>query len=209
MSLKNSARLLQRLIYSRRSIRVFQKREVSYKKILKILEYGVWAPSAHNSQPWRFILILNQDIRGKLVEEMSRLYKADMERDGLPSDMIERRLLKSKLMLKESPVLILVCLDKTVLWSYRDENRDENEFIMGVQSVAASIQNILLGASAEGLGACWMCAPLFCKKLIRELLQLPGEYEPQAFIVVGYPAEKPIPPPRRSVKEVTYIIDGV
>ncbi len=209
MSLENSKKIFQSLIYSRRSIRVFQKRKVSYKKILKILEYGVWAPSAHNSQPWRFILVLNQNIRSELIDEMSRLYKEDMIKDGLTEDEVNRRLSKSRIMLNEAPVLLIICMDKTVLWSYKDKQRDENEFIMGVQSVAAAIQNILLGAHAEGLGACWMCAPLFCRTLIRKILRLPEEYEPQAFIILGYPAEKPNPPPRRSVNELTHIINSL
>ncbi|WEU40132.1 MAG: nitroreductase family protein [Candidatus Odinarchaeum yellowstonii] len=207
MGLKNALKQFQKLIHSRRSIRVFQKREVPCEKILKILEYGVWAPSAHNCQPWRFIVILNKEVRDRLVEEMSILYEADMRKDGLQLEEIESRLSKSKLMLKESPVLILACLDRKVLWRYNDRSRDENEFIMGVQSVAASIQNILLGAHAEGLGACWMCAPLFCKNIVRSVLKLSEDYEPQAFIILGYPAENPTPPYRRSVNELTVILD--
>ncbi|MEM2109682.1 MAG: nitroreductase family protein [Candidatus Odinarchaeota archaeon] len=207
MSLKESKDQIRRVIFSRRSIRVFKKRAVSLNRVLKVLSYGVWAPSAHNCQPWRFIIVVNQEVKRTLTEKMAALYESDMRKDGLPEKEVEKRLLKSKAMLLTSPVLILVCLDKNALWSYKDTDRVENEFIMGVQSVAAAVQNILLGAHIEGLGACWMCAPLFCRKLIRDSLFLPEEYTPQAFIVMGYPAEQPSPPPRMEITRLITVID--
>ena len=207
MSLKENMDQIRRVIFSRRSIRVFKKRNVSLNKVLKVLNYGVWAPSAHNCQPWRFIVVLNQEVKHTLTEKMAALYEADMRKDGLPEEEVEKKLLKSKTMLNGAPVLIVVCLDKNALWSYKDTDRSENEFIMGVQSVAAAVQNILLGAYIEGLGSCWMCAPLFCRKLIRENLCLPETYIPQAFILMGYPAEQPSPPPRMQISQLVTVID--
>jgi coenzyme F420-0:L-glutamate ligase/coenzyme F420-1:gamma-L-glutamate ligase len=45
-------------------------------------------------------------------------------------------------------------------------------------------------AHALGLGACWMCAPLFCQRTVREVLSLPDDYEPQGVVTLGYPAEE-------------------
>jgi len=75
---------------------------------------------------------------------------------------------------------------------------------MATQSLAAAIQNILLAAHAKGLGACWFCAPLFCQETVRRVLGMPDEVEPQALIVIGYPAEQPEPPPRKSLKEIVF-----
>jgi nitroreductase len=61
---------------------------------------------------------------------------------------------------------------------------------MAVQSVALACQNLLLAAHYYGLGACWMCAPLFAPVLVRDVLQLPAAWTPQALITVGYPAEE-------------------
>ena len=61
---------------------------------------------------------------------------------------------------------------------------------MAVQSVALACQNLLLAAHAHGLGACWMCAPLFVPELVRDTLDLPQTWEPQALITLGYPAEE-------------------
>ena len=60
---------------------------------------------------------------------------------------------------------------------------------MAAQSVAMAGQNVLLAAHALGLGACWLCAPLFCPEVVRETLALPLDWQPQGLITAGYPAE--------------------
>ena len=57
------------------------------------------------------------------------------------------------------------------------------------QSAAMAGQNLLIAAHAEGLGACWMCAPLFCPDVVSDTLALPEDWQPQALITLGYPAE--------------------
>jgi len=52
-----------------------------------------------------------------------------------------------------------------------------------------AVQNFLLAAHTAGLGACWMCAPLFCGSTVRKTLGLPTDWEPQALISLGWPAE--------------------
>jgi nitroreductase len=73
---------------------------------------------------------------------------------------------------------------------------------MAVQSVAMAVQNLLLAAHAEGLGACWMCAPLFCPDTVREAMGLPEDWEAQAVITLGYPASAGKSPVRRPLSEV-------
>jgi len=50
-------------------------------------------------------------------------------------------------------------------------------------------QNLLLAAHVLGLGACWLCAPLFCPDVVRDTLALPPDWQPQGLITAGYPAE--------------------
>ncbi len=71
---------------------------------------------------------------------------------------------------------------------YPDARRSDAEYIMAVQSTAMATQNVLLAAHAEGLGACWMCAPLFCQEQVRTVLAMPDDWEPQALLTLGYPA---------------------
>jgi coenzyme F420-0:L-glutamate ligase / coenzyme F420-1:gamma-L-glutamate ligase len=58
-----------------------------------------------------------------------------------------------------------------------------------VQSVAMAGQNLLLAAHDAGLGACWMCGPLFCPDVVRQVLALPDDWQPQGLITLGYPAQ--------------------
>ncbi len=61
---------------------------------------------------------------------------------------------------------------------------------MAVQSVAMAAQNLWLLAHAEGLGACWLCAPLFVPELVREILDLPADWQAQGLMTLGWPAEE-------------------
>jgi coenzyme F420-0:L-glutamate ligase/coenzyme F420-1:gamma-L-glutamate ligase len=67
--------------------------------------------------------------------------------------------------------------------------------------VAAAIDHLLLAAQAMGLGACWVCAPLFCPDAVGQALALPGDWEAQALLTLGYPAEVKEPAPRRPLAE--------
>ena len=61
---------------------------------------------------------------------------------------------------------------------------------MAAQSTALAAQNLLLAAHDAGLGACWMCAPLFCPDVVSTQLDLPADWEPQALLTLGYPDEQ-------------------
>jgi nitroreductase len=87
---------------------------------------------------------------------------------------------------------------------YPDRKRRRAEYLMGVQSVAAYIQTLLLSAHYYGLGACWVCAPLFCPNVVKEVLGLLRNIEPQAMITIGYANEKPAPRPRKELKDVCF-----
>jgi F420 biosynthesis protein FbiB-like protein len=84
---------------------------------------------------------------------------------------------------------------------YPDARRADAERLMAVQSTAMALQNLLLLAHAEGLAACWMCAPLFCPDTVRTALDLPTDWQPQALITLGYPAASGRKRERRAVSE--------
>jgi F420 biosynthesis protein FbiB-like protein len=90
---------------------------------------------------------------------------------------------------------------------YPDAERGAAERWMAGQAVAAAAQNMLLTAEALGLGACWMCAPLFCPDLVRATLALPSDWEPQALISVGYADGPRRERPRHAIDEVSIRID--
>jgi F420 biosynthesis protein FbiB-like protein len=157
--------------------------------IEQLLEAAVWAPSAHNRQPWRFVVIDGQAMKLRLATAMGRRLRADLAADGLTPEAIERDAGRSYARLTGAPLLILLCLTLADMDVYPDEGRAANERLMAVQSAAMAGQNLLLAAHALGLGACWLCAPLFCPDIVRDTLELPDDWQPQGLITVGYPAE--------------------
>jgi F420 biosynthesis protein FbiB-like protein len=89
-----------------------------------------------------------------------------------------------------APALIVACLSMADMDTYPDDRRAAAERVMGIQSVALACQNLLLSAHAAGLGACWLCAPLFVPDIVRTTLALPDAWEPQALLTLGWPAEQ-------------------
>jgi nitroreductase len=73
---------------------------------------------------------------------------------------------------------------------YPDKRRQHNEWLMAVQSTAMAGQNLMLAAHALGLGTCWMCGPLFSPDVVRKVLSLPADWQPQGLITLGYPDEE-------------------
>lgn len=189
-------------ILTRRSIRRYRPNRVPVKLVRRILEAATWAPSAHNAQPWRFVVLGDAEAKRKLAEVMAEEYELDLKRDGVPAEKREEIVGLSIERFTSAPILITVCLTMRDMDRYPDEERRRAEYKMAVQSVAAVAQNILLIAHTEGVGACWFCAPLFCQERVRNVLRLPEDIEPQALIALGYPDEKPDAPPRLPLEEV-------
>lgn len=185
-----SEQALLALIQARRSIRRTLDRPVPHRVIERLLEAARWAPSAHNRQPWRFAVIESVAWRGRLAAAMGERLRADLAADGLEADAIERQVRRSYERISSAPLVIVFFLSLADMDRYPDPARQEAEHLMAVQSVALAAQNMLLQAHAEGLGACWMCAPLFCPDVVRAELNLPADWIALGLLTAGYPAEE-------------------
>ena len=187
---------LSAAILTRRSIRRYLDQPVPPELIDQLLVAATRAPSSHNSQPWRFAVITTSDVKSQLAERMGERLRADRLRDADRVEEIDRDVARSRERITSAPVIIVVCLSTSDL-------SDQYERLMAIQSVAASIQNLLLAAHDAGLGACWMAAPLYCPDVIREVLQLPDDWDAQALITIGYPADEGKPRGRIDFREIT------
>ena len=176
-------------IVSRRSIRRYQPTLVDRALIQRLLEAAAWAPSAHNRQPWRFCVVDSPTRKETLARAMGARLRADLERDGAAPEFIEKDAARSYQRITGAPVLVILCLTMRDMDTYADERRSVNEYVMAAQSTAMAGQNLLLAAHDAGLATCWMCAPLFCPDVVREVLALPDDWQAQALITLGYPAE--------------------
>lgn len=177
------------LIKERRSIRRYQEKPIPEEMIKTLLETAVWAPSAHNRQPWRFATLTSFASKEKLALAMGAKLRHDLEADNVPEPAIHKDVTRSYQRITQAPLLILLCLSMADMDSYPDPLRQQNEWLMAVQSTAMAGQSLLLAAHSLGLGACWMCAPLFCPQVVKQTLSLPTDWQPQALITVGFPAQ--------------------
>jgi F420 biosynthesis protein FbiB-like protein len=177
------------IIQSRRSLRRYLPDPIPPALINELLTAAIWAPSAHNRQPWRFVILDNASSRISLASAMGTRLRHDLEADSVAPEIIEQDVARSYDRLSSAPVIIALCLSMEAMDRYPDEKRAQAEHLMAVQSVAMAGQNLLLSAHAAGLGACWLCAPLFCPDVVRDTLDLPGDWQPQGLITLGYPAQ--------------------
>ena len=175
-------------IKQRRSVRSYRPDPVPREVLEQLLAAAIWAPSAHNRQPWRFVVVRTPAAREALARAMGERLRRDLAADGVPADAVENDVRRSYARLLAAPALVVVCLTLADMDVYPDVRRRDAERTMAVQSAAMAGQNLLLAAYAVGLGACWMCAPLFCPDVVQSVLTLPADWEPQGIIALGYPA---------------------
>ncbi len=183
-------------------IRRYTDQPVPREMIEALIEAATHAPSPHNRQPWRFSVVTG-DARRRLALAMGAQLREDLEADGVPEEAIAKDVARSHQRITSAPACIAACLSMRDMDVYPDAHRNNAERWMAGQAVAAALQNMLLKASQIGLGACWMCAPLFCPDVVVRALNLPADWEPQALITIGYPADEGKARARRPINEIS------
>jgi F420 biosynthesis protein FbiB-like protein len=194
---------LHAFLRSRRSIRRFKPDPVPPDCLQRILETGTYAPSAHNLQPWRFAVITSPAAKARLAEAITARFRQDMLADGVPEADIQARVKRTVRRAAEAPAVVILCRDTTTVKPQPGMLLEQEEALMGTQSVALAGLQILLGAHAEGLGGTWICWPLFAPAETRIALGLSTEWEPQGMLFLGYPFEQPETPIRPPLEEIT------
>ncbi len=187
---------------ARRSVRRYVPQPLARELLDSLLQAAVCAPSAHNRQPWRFLVIEAASTKEALARAMGEKLRADRSRDGDIAEAISADVARSFARLTAAPVLVLICMSMEHMDRYADARRNQAERLMATQGTAMAAQNLLLAAHAAGLGACWMCAPLFCPDVVSGALALPADWEPQALLTLGVPADSGKPFLRRALSDV-------
>ena len=181
---------MAKVIRSRRASRRYLDKPVPRDLLNRILETAMWSPNAHNRQPWRFAVLTGSADKARLADAMGARLQKDRLADGDAADVVERDVARSRRRITGAPVAIVVCLSMAQMDRYPDAHRSEAERTMAVQSVAMAAQSLWLLAHSAGLGMCWLCAPLFVPQLVRDLFDLPEDWEPQGLMTMGWPAEE-------------------
>ncbi|MGZ9222387.1 MAG: nitroreductase family protein [Anaerolineales bacterium] len=197
---------LHSFLRTRRSIRRFKPDPVPTAVLEGILTTATYAPSAHNRQPWRFVVLTDSSVKTQLATAMAEDFERDLLRDGVSAEKIRSQIKRSKERITSAPVVILLCLDMSEMDSYPDRKRQQAERTMAMQSVAAAGSQLLLAAHAEGLGGVWVCSPLFAPETIQKTLNLTESWEPQGMFFVGYPDENPEARERKQTESVALFL---
>jgi coenzyme F420-0:L-glutamate ligase/coenzyme F420-1:gamma-L-glutamate ligase len=195
------------LLHQRSSVRRFSDRKVDRQLLERLLEAAARAPSSHNQQPWRFVALETRPPRQRLASAMGAEFRKDLEADGFTPETVDFQVERSYQRIVEAPLAVLVCLDMSTVDSYPDASRQRAAFLMSVQSVAMAGENLLLAAHASGLGAVWMCAPLFAPHIVQNALVLPEGWQPQGLVLLGYPAKPPTPRERKPLADICLYLD--
>jgi coenzyme F420-0:L-glutamate ligase/coenzyme F420-1:gamma-L-glutamate ligase len=185
-------------IRARRSIRGLEGPPVPPEQVEALVALALTAPAPHHTEPWRFVEVSPARREG-LADAMGASWDADLERDGHTEARREWALARSRRRIVGAPTLILGCLVAEGLNAYEDDRRARAEWGLAQHSFGAALQNILLGASARGLGAYWISAPLYAPAEVRAALDLDVSWEPQALVCIGSPSADYTPferPPR-------------
>jgi len=163
------------VLEDRTSTRDFTSEDVPAASVSMLLEAACKAPTAGNLQPWRFFVVRDSTVRRRLSEAaFGQSHVAD------------------------APVVIVVCADLDVC-AHGYGSRGEN--LYAIQDTAAAVENILLAAVAEGLGACWTGA--FDEGRAKAVLGLPPGIRPLAMVPVGHPARIAGGTPREPFEKFT------
>ena len=192
---------------SRRSYKFdFKSEKIDITMIEECIDIARYAPSAHNYQHWRYIILEKNPIRKLLIERMNDKLKEDLKKDGKNDSFISKKTNSRRKKFINAPSLVLLCLDTEQFEEYDDLERNELEYLMGVQSISASATYFLLALEAKGLASCWYCAPLFAKNIVKDVLNLPNSYVPMAFFTIGFATKSPNIPIRKKLNDIIFTI---
>jgi coenzyme F420-0:L-glutamate ligase/coenzyme F420-1:gamma-L-glutamate ligase len=159
--------------------------------IRRAVSVALTAPAPHHTRPVRFVHV--RDRRQALLDAMRAKWRADLAADGWSEDRVERRVRRGDLLYGATEI-VLPFLVREGSHTYSDEYRTRAERTMFTIAGGAAVQGLLVALAAEGIGSCWVSSTIFCADVVREVLELPQEWEPLGAVAVGYPADAPLTP---------------
>ena len=207
----------EKVIYKRRSIRLYKKKPVPKEMVHRVLEAGRFAPSAGNNQPWKFVAITNPDI----IEEIDQICKKRVRlfpQMLMPHPWVDKQVPGDKcatpkwwqkglhyLLSRKTPGDV----DQRVLGGINTISSDPEyrtffrapaliilaKDVRGIGSPDLDLgicgQSMVLAAHSLGLGTCWVSlikGLTWDRKYMREVLDLDYPFKIVSSLTLGYPA---------------------
>jgi nitroreductase len=170
------------ILNARRSVREYDSRPVAREDVLAICEAARLAPSACNSQTWRFVAVTDRQLIDSLCDEAMR------------------PVIRNK-WLRQAPLLIVGCSQLDIV-----ANRIGTGFT-GIEyyqiDLGIAMEHMVLKATELGLGTCWI--GWFDEDKVKEILGVPNSIRVSALLAVGYPKDASAPR-QRSRKPLDKIV---
>jgi nitroreductase len=159
------------LVNARYSVRSYSDKPVPEEALGRVLEAARLAPSAANKQPWHFFVVREEALRKKLFPDQRQSWIA------------------------AAPAIIIACGLPGKAWVRGSDGKNHADI-----DIAIAMDHIIMAATEEGLGTCWICA--FDVKTVKAGLGLSSEMEPIALTPLGYATSEQGPRNRKALEEI-------
>jgi len=175
------------LVHHRRSIRRYSNQPVEKEKIIQCIEAARIAPSAENVEPWRFVIINDEEYKNEFCKHaFSGIYSF--------SKWVEK-----------APVIIVILAKLDILANRIGKQIQGTNYYLIDIGIAG--EHIVLQAQELGLGTCWI--GWFDAKKAKKFLKLPLGYKVVSLISMGYADKTPIKDRKRYSLEEILSFNGI
>ncbi len=170
------------ILKTRKSTRSFDSRPVKENDLISIIEAARLAPSACNSQTWRFVAVTNKEIIQKICDQAMR--------PVIPNRWLE-----------QAPLVFVGCSQLDVIANRIGTGVTGIEYYQIDLGIA--MEHMVLKATELGLGSCWI--GWFSEDKVKEILKIPKRIKVSAMLAVGYAKDKPAKKrKRKSIDKIVF-----
>lgn len=202
------------VVEGRRSIRTFLPDPVPEEDIREIIRIGTLAPSAGNRQDWRFLAVVNQELKNQMKALVQKKTYSIAKQAGEqnPESHSNRH---TSILFAEAPLALVVQTkrfrgkmdDMMKDCGYSEAEIDDLRMRPDLQTIGGLVQTILLAAYSLHYGSCWMVAPNNARHELEQLLNISPPWSIAAIVAIGRPVKQPAGRKVKPVSEVLEIIE--
>lgn len=182
----------------RKSVRQFCHQPVEPDAIRRAIAFASTAPAPHHTRPVRFVWLRDPIVRRTLLDAMRDKWRADLDRDGLCAERIEKRIRRGDI-LYQAPEVVIPFWVPDGAHAYGDSVRQAAESTMFTVAAGAAVQALLVALATDGVGSCWIGSTIFAPDIVRTILDLPADWSPLGSVAIGYPLEPLTPRPEPTI----------